>query len=63
MVGEEGSRGQGLFSSALKPLLTLPVIGLVGMEGLIIRDVGWGPFYVMRALSGYEVRVKFGVKF
>ena len=31
--------------------------------GLVIRDVEWGPYYVMRALSGYEVRVKFGVKF
>ncbi|GAB6944193.1 hypothetical protein JCM14467A_09750 [Vulcanisaeta sp. JCM 14467] len=31
--------------------------------GLIIRDVEWGPFYAMRALSGYEVRIKFGVKF
>ena len=51
-----------MLGSALKPLLTLAVIGLAGMV-LVVRDVEWGPFYVMWVLSGYEVRIKFGVKF
>ena len=30
---------------------------------LIIRDSEWGPYYVMGKLNGYEVYIKFGVKF
>ena len=47
----------------MKPLLALPVIGLVGVVGLIVRDVEWGPYYTAVEPNGIKVMFKFGVKF
>ena len=60
--GNAEFKGLVLGESAPKPLLTLPVIGLVGMV-LVIRDVEWGPFYTVVKLNGIRVMIKFGVKF